>query len=248
MNDSDTQRRVIENYFQTTSAVSLATGSDQFDVSTWHRRLGKWMDVAKKDVLDLGCGMGTVCLLCEKSGAAKITGVNLSDGELELARQHVHATFVCADIEAYLDTCQPASVDRIFALNILEHLDKDKLVRVLEGAFRALRYGGTLVAMVPNATSPFGTMTRYWDITHYNAFTLSSLTQLSRLCGFGDAIEFRECGPVPHGFISTVRFGLWQGIRLCIKAYLLIELASAKGGIYTADLLVRLRKPECATE
>ena len=114
---------------------------------------------------------------------------------------------------------------------------------VLEAAFRCLRPGGRLVAMVPNATSPFGGMTRYWDITHYNAFTPSSVLQLSRLVGFGEAADFRECGPVPYGFVSGVRYALWQMIRLVIKGYLLVELASTKGGLYTSDMLFRLAKP-----
>jgi hypothetical protein len=45
----------------------------------------------------------------------------------------------------------------------------------------------------------------------------------------GDPVaESRECEPVP--------------LRLVIKAYLLVELASDKGGIYTADMMFRLAK------
>ncbi len=85
-------------------------------------------------------------------------------------------------------------------------------------------------------------MTRYWDITHQNAFTPSSFRQLARLVGFGESVEFRECGPVAHGLVSGIRYVLWQMIRLGIRGYLMIELASGKGGIYTADMQVRLRK------
>lgn len=105
-----------------------------------------------------------------------------------------------------------------------------------------LRPNGVLIAMVPNATSPFGSMTRYWDITHQTAFTLSSVRQLSRLVGFGEAAEFRECGPIAYGFVSAVRYGLWQVIRLAIRGYLMVESASDKGGIYTADMIFRLTK------
>ena len=166
-----------------------------------------------------------------------------SEEEIDFARTQVNAEFACQDIADFLESRPVASVDRIFALNILEHLDKDKLVRVLESAHRCLRPGGRLVAMVPNATSPFGGMTRYWDITHYNAFTPSSVRQLSRLTGFAESAEFRECGPVPYALVSGLRYALWQMIRLVIKAYLLVELASDKGGIYTADMMFRLTKP-----
>ncbi len=238
-------QRVVEDYFRTTSAIGSARDAVAYESSILglRRRLGSWLDVAGKDVVDLGSGTGELCRLVKDAGARSVVGVNLSQEEIDFARQQVDAQFVWQDIAEYLEQCLPASVDRIFTLNILEHLDKDSLARVLEGAFRVLRPGGKLIAMVPNATSPFGGMTRYWDITHQNAFTPSSACQLSRLVGFGEAAEFRECGPIPHGFVSGIRYGLWQFIRLVIRGYLMIELASGKGGIYTADMMFRLTKP-----
>lgn len=236
-------RRVVEDYFRTTSAVGIAgdAASFQRSVIRLRRRLGRWLDVAGKDVLDLGSGTGQMCWLARDAGARGVVGVNLSQEEIDFARQQVDAEFVCQDIATYLEACAPESVDRIYALNILEHLDKDTLVRVLEGAFRGLRDGGEFIGMVPNATSPFGGMTRYWDITHQLAFTPSSIWQLARLVGFSKA-EFRECGPVPYGLVSSIRYALWQGIRLLIRAWLMIETASDKGGVYTSDMLLRLAK------
>ncbi|MCK9538421.1 class I SAM-dependent methyltransferase [Dokdonella sp.] len=245
LTDVSTHQRVINDYLRTTSIAS-GTGAE-LSASTLaglRRRLGPWLDVAGKDVLDLGSGLGETCRVCHDAGAARVVGVNLSQGEIDFARNQVDAHFVCSDIAEFLDGCERASFDRVFALNILEHLDKDKLARVLEGARRVLRPGGTLVAMVPNATSPYGSMTRYWDITHLNAFTPSSVRQMARLCGFAEQVEFRECGPVPHGPTSTIRYLLWQGVRAAIKLRLLVELASTKGGVYTADMLMRLHKAQ----
>lgn len=245
MKTNSTQQRVVENYFRTTSATGSAASQEAFDASLigLRRRIGPWLDVSGKDVLDLGSGTGEICKLASDDRAASIVGVNLSTDEIEFARTQVAADFVHQDIAEYLADCRPLSVDRVFALNILEHLDKDTLVQVMEEVFRVLRDGGQFVVMVPNATSPFGGMTRYWDITHYNAFTPSSMRQVANLVGFRGQLEFRECGPVPHGFVSGVRYLLWQGIRMVIRGYLMIELASSKGGIYTADMMVRFTKP-----
>jgi SAM-dependent methyltransferase len=238
-------QRVVEDYFRTTSSVGSARDAVAFQksVAGLRRRLGPWLDVAGQDVIDLGSGTGELSRAATDAGAASVVGVNLSKEEIEFASGQVDARFVCQDIVVYLEQCPAASVDRIFALNILEHLDKDTLVRVLEVANRVLRPGGSLIAMVPNATSPFGGMTRHWDITHHNAFTPSSIRQLARLVGFGETAEFRECGPVPYGVVSSIRYALWQLIRLMIRGYLMIELASSKGGVYTADMMFRLQKP-----
>lgn len=244
MKKNSTQQRVVEDYFRTTSASGSAASQQAFDASLkgLRRRIGPWLDLAGKDVLDLGSGTGEICKLAKDEGAASIVGVNLSLDEIEYARTQVPAEFVHKDILDYLGECRASSVDRVFALNILEHLDKDTLVRVVEEVFRVLRDDGQLIVMVPNATSPFGGMTRYWDITHYNAFTPSSMRQVANLVGFQGRLEFRECGPIAHGFVSTTRYLLWQAIRMAIRGYLLVELASSKGGIYTADMMVRLTK------
>jgi SAM-dependent methyltransferase len=238
-------QRVVEEYFRTTSLAGCPGDPESFSrsVAGIRRRLGRWLDVRGKDVVDLGSGTGELCWVAREAGARSIVGVNLSQEEIDFSRRQVDVEFVRQDIAVFLAERAPESIDRIYALNILEHFDKDALVRVLEGAFRCLREGGQMIAMVPNATSPFGGMTRYWDITHQNAFTPSSVRQLSRLVGFGENVDFRECGPVPYGFISSIRFVLWQGIRLLIRGYFMVELASDKGGVYTADMLFRLRKP-----
>ncbi len=237
-------RRVVENYFRTTSASGSAVSDTAFNASVLglKRRLGSWLDVKGRVVLDLGSGTGELCKCALDAGAASAIGVNLSAEEIEFAQARCGATFVQSEIEEYLRSAQEASVDRVFALNILEHLGKDQLIGVLEGVRRVLKPGGALVVMVPNATSPFGGMTRYWDFTHEIAFTPSSVNQISKLVGFDKGVEFRECGPVPYGVVSGIRYALWQAIRMGIWFRLMVELASSKGGIYTADLMFRIEK------
>jgi SAM-dependent methyltransferase len=243
--EASAHRRVVADYYRTTSSAGAGRDTTALRSSLigLRQRLRPWDQLAGLDVIDLGSGLGELCALAKQLGARRATGVNLSTDEIAVALQWVDAEFVCSDVVGFMARREAASADVIFALNLLEHLDKDGLVSLLESAVRVLRPGGRLVAMVPNAMSPFGGMTRYWDITHQNAFTVSSVRQLSRLVGFGDQVEFRECGPVPHGLVSGARYLMWQGIRAVIAGYLLIELASTKGRIYTADMMFRLTRP-----
>jgi SAM-dependent methyltransferase len=234
--------RVIQSYFETTSARGGDAPIDYATLTLGLRRgLDDWLDVNGLRVLDLGSGTGELCWLARSAGAREVVGVNLSDSEIAFARGHVDADFVCADVVDYLASLPDRSVDRIYALNLLEHLCKDQLVRLLEQAHRCLDAGGQLIALVPNATSGYGAMTRYWDITHQLAFTPSSVRQLMRLCAYTSS-TFREWGPRPHGLVSALRYIVWQGFRLAIAFRLLVETGSAKGGVYTVDMLFRLSK------
>ncbi len=207
------------------------------------RWLRDWLPADKNArSLDLACGCGEMQYLLERQGFTDTTGVDLCQEELEQARRFVNGKLVHEDILSFLQRCPSSSIDFISALNILEHLPKDKLQEVLKEARRTLRAGGSLVAIVPNAVSPFGGLTRHWDITHEWAFTTNNFRQLAALTGFDEQVQFRETRPVAHGLISFIRSVLWQCIRLSIAARFMIEVATLKDGIYTMDMLVRLRR------
>ena len=234
-------------YFQTTAARSHVASREYYEGAADRllRRVRPWLPKDRNACcIDLACGCGEMLYLLTREGFQDLAGVDLCQEELDNAKQHVHARFIHSNILDYLKQAESKSVDYLSAFNILEHLSKDSLLTVLTEAQRVLRPGGTLVAMVPNAISPFGSVTRHWDITHEWAFTPNNFQQLAALTGFDSKIEFRECGPVVHGVISGVRWVMWQCLRACIAAWFLIELGNAKGGVYTMDMLVRLRIPD----
>jgi 2-polyprenyl-3-methyl-5-hydroxy-6-metoxy-1,4-benzoquinol methylase len=208
------------------------------------RSLRDWLPTDKNArCLDLACGCGELLYLLERAGYRNTAGIDLCREELEEARRYVRGSLFQADVLEHLRTLESNSLDFLTALNFLEHVSKDKLLALLKECRRVLRPGGTLAAMVPNAVSPFGSVTRYWDITHEQAFTPNNFRQLAALVGFESDVRFRECGPRVHGIVSAVRFGLWQMLRAAVATWFLIEVGTTKDGIYTMDMLVRLRKP-----
>ncbi len=238
---------ITQAYWETTASRGHASTRNFYEraANQCRLRLAPWLPANRQSVcLDIACGCGEVVYLLEREGFSEITGVDLCQEELDQARPFVRGELVCEDILQYLAHTPSRSVDYITALNILEHLPKDVLGAVLRESRRVLRPGGTLVAMVPNAISPFGNLTRHWDITHEWAFTPNNFRQLAALTGFSPEIEFRECGPVPHGVKSGLRYLLWQMLRAGIAAWFLIELADRKGGVYTMDMMVRLQVEE----
>ena len=243
--------QIVGAYYQTTVAGSHSASRDYYECAAdgLIRWLRPWLPKSRAArCLDLATGCGEMVYLLEREGFRNTAGVDLCVEELDRARRYVKANLHHADIVTHLRETETGSVDFISALNILEHLNKDELLTVLTEAQRVLRPQGTFVALVPNASSPFGSATRYWDMTHQWAFTPGNFRQLARLTGFEERIDFRECSPVPHGVLSSARWVLWQILRGCIAAWLLVEVGTSRDRIYTMNMLVRLHRPGFAQE
>jgi len=239
--------QIAEGYYATTARRGHRNSAEHYAAASQDlkRKLERWFPTNRMArCLDLACGCGEFLYLLESVGFTHTSGVDLCKDELDEAARFIRADLHHADVLDHLKSCDTASVDFISALNLLEHLSKDTLFAVLKECRRVLAPAGTIVAMVPNAVSPFGSLTRHWDITHEWAFTTNNFRQLAALIGFDDNLEFRECGPRVHGVVSGVRYLLWQAIRAGIGAWFLIELGTTKDRIYSMDMLVRLRVPK----
>jgi len=128
-------------------------------------------------VLDLGCGYGEF-INHVRAGtryamdANPDTATRLAPG-VEFIGQDSSEPWRVAD----------ESLDVIFSSNFFEHLaSKDALRLTLANAHRALRSGGTLIAMGPNIRYVPGA---YWDfIDHHIALTDRYMIEAMELTGF----------------------------------------------------------------
>src|SRR6202043_2974468 len=93
----------------------------------------------------------------------------------------------------------PATLDLIFLMDVLEHMDKAEQLRTLAAASELLVPGGRLVLSVPNANASFGLRWRYNDWTHEAAFTEQSLEFILLNSNFTD-LKF-----LPYEFITRPR-------------------------------------------
>jgi ubiquinone/menaquinone biosynthesis C-methylase UbiE len=237
------QDQITNLYFETTAKRSHLASQAHYE--SWSKafipQFKRWLPDDKNAVcLDLACGCGEFVHLLERVGYGNTSGVDLCEEELAQARPYVKGKLIQADVLEYLRKLESNSLDFISALNFLEHLSKDNLLATMQECRRVLRPNGTLVAMVPNAISPFGSVTRYWDLTHEWAFTPNNFYQLAALTSFDSTIDFRECGPIPHGLLSIGRYLLWRVIRCAIALWFLVEVGTLRSSVFTMDMLVRL--------
>jgi len=102
-------------------ALRYAEWAGQVDspVMEWVRDLDARLDI-DSDVLELGCGRG-VPATRELARRHRVTGVDISAVQIELARHHVpEASFVHADVTEL--EVAPASFDAVVALFVFGHV------------------------------------------------------------------------------------------------------------------------------
>ncbi len=164
-------------------------------------------------ILDLACGAGGLLFCLKEKGYSNLKGVDLSEQMIALAHQSDIKEAEVGNVFATLSAAQDASFDVIFAMDILEHLDRAELFTFCSEVHRVLAPKGRFVAHVPNASGIFGNIIRYGDLTHELAFTAKSMNQLLKTIGFHD-VKCYEDRPVPHGVKSIVRAALWEVLSL----------------------------------
>ncbi|MFG2131097.1 class I SAM-dependent methyltransferase [Streptomyces sp. NPDC048751] len=124
--------------------------------AAWADRLRAWLPEHPCDVLDLGCGTGSLSLLAAERGH-RVTGVDLSPAMVDLARAKLvgrDAVFLCGDAAA------PPVGEQLFDVVLVRHVlwtlpDPARVLRHWRGLVRP---GGRLVLVegVWGTVSPVG--------------------------------------------------------------------------------------------
>ena len=122
--------------------------------AAWASRLRTWLPAAPSDVLDLGCGTGSIALLLAEAGH-RVTGVDLAPRMIELARAklaaaNLPATFLVGDAAEPSDR----AVDVVLARHLVWTLP-DPQAAVARWV-SIVRPGGSLVMVEGRWSSPDG--------------------------------------------------------------------------------------------
>ena len=173
-------------------------------------------------IVDLGCGHGALVHFAREVGYRNINGVDSSSQQVDTARR-LGIEGVCqGDLLQTISSMADSSLDAVVAFDVIEHFRKDELTGLVDQVLRVLRAHGKWIIHAPNAESPFGTRMRYSDFTHELAFTRESISQLLLSSGFAH-VECYEDAPVAHGIKSSIRWVLWQGLRLGLRLWIAVE-------------------------
>lgn len=187
-------------------------------------------------IVEIGCGHGALLHVAAEAGYTNVAGVDGSPSQVAAAQRLGIDGVRLGEGEAALAEEKDASLDAVVAFDVLEHLDRDELIRMADETFRVLKPGGRWIIHVPNGMAPFAGASRWGDLTHELAFTPDSLAQLAYATGFASLACYEDV-PVAHGFKSGVRKVAWLAIRQLLKAYYAVETGTARGAVFTQNML-----------
>jgi SAM-dependent methyltransferase len=140
--------------------------------SRWHRE--KFAYVAERlpetgRIIDIGCGPGTF-IGSLNEGHRQFIGFDTAAGQIAYANETYGTaakTFLQVPAPPY--PIDSGSVDMVTAIELIEHLDHDRIQVVLDEAHRMLRPGGRLLLTTPN----YGSL---WPVLEWAVGKLSKVS------------------------------------------------------------------------
>jgi len=136
-------------------------------------------------IIDLGCGTGSLVSGLKNSGYKNVFGIDVSHENIEQGKL-ADLDIDYGEIIVFLDQAieNNKNYDVIFLMDVLEHLDDEELYDVIDKVKQVMSSNGIFIIKTINAESLISGMGRYMDITHERSFTSHSIKELMSAFGY----------------------------------------------------------------
>lgn len=184
------KERIYADYYEThilprkgpLTEAKLRSVAKSFD-----HHFGEYLPTNKGvNILDIGCGSGSLVWWLGERGYANASGIDLSESQLAAGRGLGIRNLYREQLADYVKRVGEGTCAMVFLRDVLEHLDKCEVMAFLDLVHSLLAPGGAIVLQLPNGSSPFFGRVRYGDFTHVAAYTETSLSQVLLLAGFNE--------------------------------------------------------------
>lgn len=235
------ERTTTERLFESYSTYSRRlTVLDPQAKSTIFKSLGRvlkgWLPADRSTpILDIACGEGSLLCFLREMGYKNLRGCDISPENVAIC--HRLGLMFVQQFDALRLTQMPGlgEYGAIFALDMLEHLPKQRAASFLEQTRELLLPGGFLVIQTPNMGSLVGSSLRYGDLSHEFGLSEHSARTLLRMAGFPpERIEIR-----PAWSATTVAGHLREAYLQLLHWVISVTEGAGRPRIPTRNLLIR---------
>lgn len=155
--------------------------------------------VSAKNVLEIGSGEGDFLVFLKSvlDDSAKLSGIDINP-IMAQAAEAKKVQCICKDAVEALNDIGSETIDVIYALHIIEHLENGYLREMLNECYRVLKHGGTLVIETPNTQSLYVLSHYYFKDSSHKLPRHPSLVMFSLGCvGFDDIeLDFLDASDI----------------------------------------------------
>jgi 2-polyprenyl-3-methyl-5-hydroxy-6-metoxy-1,4-benzoquinol methylase len=150
-------------------------------------------DVRERDVLDIGCGFGWFELFALSREPRSVTGIEVSDQDLQTARTHLEGLPVNLQVgSAIALPFDDASFDTVVCCEVLEHIPHGTEPQAFSEIARVLRPDGRLYLSTPHASVLARVFDPAWWLIGHRHYRTGDLRRLAATTGFTiEALEVR---------------------------------------------------------
>lgn len=188
-------------------------------------------------IFDLGCGSGSLLMALKQAGYTQISGMDLSQEQVDMAHGMGVAEVLLGDAMQFLREAQQG-FDVITGMDIIEHFTKDELVELLQLIQSKLNPGGMAIFRTPNMDAPVASAFALGDFTHENYLNASSAEQVMLSCGFHSVNVLPSTMRVQGVFKEIVRRIAYDWMELFWKLQLFATARSTRKVLFTPNLII----------
>jgi len=195
----------------------------------------------KSAILELGCGYGSLISLLKKNGYESVKGIDISEEQIQKAKELKISNVFCDDIFAHLKT-DNSTYDCILGIDIIEHFNKDEVMELLHLIKERLNHNGKVIFRTPNGDAPFGSTYYFGDFTHEIILNYFSAEQIMLTANYKNVLILPSSVKVRGFFKNILRSMAWQLVRLSCKMILFASGKSTGKTLFTPNLIISARK------
>ena len=192
-------------------------------------------------ILDLGAGYGSLCHWLQHKGFHNVRAIDTSPEQVQRAKELGIPVELC-DVHSALE--REEVYDIIFAIDFVEHFDKEELVELLKKMISRLNPNGKLILRSPNIDAPIGSFYAFGDFTHGVVLNKHSAIQLLLACGAHGVTIHPSSLRVKGVIKNTCRKLLWLVVKTIMKLSLFATGRRSSAVSYTPNLIIEAFKKD----
>lgn len=193
-------------------------------------------------ICDMACGIGETVNSLKWDGYTNVIGVDFDNENVQFCRKQGLNVVQGSIYEYFKD--KKNEFDVIILNDIIEHIEKNRVIAVLKDIKASLCENGILIIKTVNAANPFlASASRYMDFTHEIIYDEFSIRDILLIAGFqARKIKIKESNLYvfwknPLNYVAWLINSL---INLFLRCYFILNFKKQR--IFTKNLIAVVKK------